>query len=70
MTFDEALRAAIAYRRSKMTWAEIAKRVGHDKDKLRESALRQGRADGWGDSPIIRDAPASNHGMAHYMRRR
>jgi hypothetical protein len=53
VTFDEAVLAAIAYRRSGMTWRDIGHKVGFDKDRLRKAANEQGRADGWGDSPIL-----------------
>ena len=54
-TFDEALRSAIAWKRSGMTWAEIGHRLPYDKDRIREAAKARGCADGWGDSPILWD---------------
>jgi hypothetical protein len=53
LTFDEAVLAGIAYRRSGMTWREIGHHLGFDKDRLRKAAIAQGYADGWGDSPIL-----------------
>lgn len=57
LTRDEQDMAACAWRRSRMSWREIGRRLGADKDALRRRLAAQGRADGWG---VDRSKPAES----------
>jgi hypothetical protein len=71
MISDDQLRVAIAYKRTHMSWAAIGRKLGVDKDRLREAANRQGLGDGWGrDSLIRRDLfGSSGHKMQAFLKR-
>lgn len=51
---ESKIMAAIAWRRSKMPWLEIGRRLGLDKDRIRKAVTERGYVDGWGPASLIR----------------
>lgn len=63
MDFADQQKAAAAYRRSGMSWREIGRRLGVDRDRIQKALADRGQTDGWGDT-LIRPAkkpPSARH---------